>query len=117
MDYPDINTKINYLFEIPLTPHLEERFGKELQSERRLEMILNQEVLPRMTEFIRGEFPHFEGKFVVTRTIPLIKGQFQSQSVVKTSMDRKGLSLLIELLNDFSQGTKAFAQININCFL
>ena len=117
MEYPDINTKINYQFEIPRTPYLQERFGKDLSSERQMEKILNQEILPKMNELIRAEFPHFQGKFVVTRTEPLIKGQFQSQSVVKVSMDRKGLGVLIDLLNEFSRGNDAFAKININCFL
>lgn len=117
IEYPDINTKINYLFEIPITPHLIQRFGQELDSERRMEQALNREVLPKMVEYIKPEFPAFTAKFVVTRTNPLIKGQFQSQSIVKTSMDRKGLPVLIDLLNEFSGGTKVFAQININCFL
>lgn len=117
MEYPDINTKINYLFEIPITPHLVQRFDRELDSERRMEQALNREVLPKMIDYIRREFPAFDAKFVVTRTRPLIKGQFQSQSIVRTSMDRRGLPVLIDLLNEFSGGNQVFAQININCWL
>lgn len=117
MDDADINTKINDLFEIPVTDQLKERLGDELLSERRLEARLNREVLPAMEEFIREEFPHFKGRFTVTRTGPVIRGQFQSQSIVKTSMDQKALDVLRERLNEFSGGREVFVQININCFL
>lgn len=116
MEYPDINTKINYIFEIPVTEALKQKLGDAIQSEPLIEKSLKQEILPNMLDFIRQEFPHFEGRFVVTKTGDLIKGQFRSESIVKTSMDNKAVKELTRLLNEYSGGTDAYAKININCF-
>ena len=48
MEYPDINTKINDVFVMPVTEELTRKWGEALKSEQRMEQILNRELLPRL---------------------------------------------------------------------
>mgnify|MGYP001252441978 CR=1 FL=1 len=54
---------------------------------------------------------------MVTKVGDVIKGQFQSQSVVKSSLDQAVLDHLNQLLREFSGSPLAQAEINLNCFL
>ncbi|WFF72761.1 hypothetical protein [Proteiniclasticum sp. QWL-01] len=117
MEYPDINTKINDVFVMPVTEELTRKWGEALKSEQRIEQILNRELLPRLLEYVRTSEPRFEGRFVVTKVGDVIKGQFQSQSVVKSSLDQAVLDHLNQLLREFSGSPLAQAEINLNCFL
>ena len=113
---PDNNVRINYTFEIPVTEALQAKipgYDSMVAGAHSLDKSLGKELI----DFFRVDYPQFTGKFVLTKTSPVMVGMYSTESIVKRSQEAKGLEFFRVLLKELTGTDDVKAEINLSCFL
>ncbi len=106
--------KINFTFRTPNTEAFRmvlEGADNGVKVEARLRELLGQELL----EIARTDNPEFTGRFHVTSLGETIEGLYDSDSMVRASVESRLLEKLQSGLRDLSGSEAARADINLSC--
>lgn len=106
--------KINFTFRTPATDLLKEALGDAdngVKIEGRLRDLLGAELL----DIARRDNPDFSGRFQVTSLGETLEGMYDSDSMVRTSVESRMLEALQQGLRSLSGSQEARADINLSC--
>lgn len=106
--------KINFTFRTPNTEAFQmvlEGADNGVKVEARLRELLGRELL----EIARTDNPEFTGRFHVTSLGETIEGLYDSDSMVRASVESRLLDKLQAGLRDLSGSGDARADINLSC--
>lgn len=115
MNGPDNNVKINYTFEFPVT----EKIKNEIPGFESIQVMgkeMNSQLGIKLQDYFKKSNSAFEGKFIVTKSSDKVMGMYNTESMVKRSVEAKGLEYFRELLKDFSGTDSVKADVNLACF-
>ncbi|GEM_PF-5964157 len=115
MEGPDNNVKINYTFEFPVTEKIKKAVP-EYESIQIMGKEMNDKLGPKLQDFFRESNSAFEGKFIVTKASDKIVGMYNTEFMVKRSVEAKGLDYFRELLKEFTGTDSVKADVNLACF-
>ncbi len=110
----DNQVKINFTFKAPVTDSMLDALegaDNAIKAERKLNSLLG----PRLEETGRSDNAAFQGRFHVTALNGSIEGMYDSDSMVRSSVEGALLEILRDGLKQLSGDEKVSADINLAC--